>query len=281
MDVTVLGVDRRGQRVARRCARRDHSVTLHAEHPGEAMDAIDDISYRFERDGEDADLDATTGLESAAADADVVVETTTGTTDGLVERFARLEPHIGGETLLVTADPEVSVTDVAAALESPERVLGFGFHPVDTELVELTATEWTTTAVRDRAETFVEGLGATVLSVGDTPGLVGERLALAVELEGMRLLDEGLAGVTTVDELLVEGYDHEVGPLERADRAGLDRRLDTLSELAALEDRYQPPDVLEQRVMLGKTGIEAGEGFYVWEDGDPLRPALEGPDGAP
>jgi 3-hydroxybutyryl-CoA dehydrogenase len=281
MDVTVLGVDRRGQRVARRCARRDHSVTLHAEHPGEAMDAIDDISYRFERDGEDADLDATTGLESAAADADVVVETTTGTTDGLVERFARLEPHIGGETLLVTADPEVSVTDVAAALESPERVLGFGFHPVDTELVELTATEWTTTAVRDRAETFVEGLGATVLSVGDTPGLVGERLALAVELEGMRLLDEGLAGVTTVDELLVEGYDHEVGPLERADRAGLDRRLDTLSELAALEDRYQPPDVLEQRVMLGKTGIEAGEGFYVWEDGDPVRPALEGPDGAP
>ena len=281
MDVTVLGVDRRGQRVARRCARRDHSVTLHAEHPGEAMDAIDDISYRFERDGEDADLDATTGLESAAADADVVVETTTETTDGLVERFARLEPHIGGETLLVTADPEVSVTDVAAALESPERVLGFGFHPVDTELVELTATEWTTTAVRDRAETFVEGLGATVLSVGDTPGLVGERLALAVELEGMRLLDEGLAGVTTVDELLVEGYDHEVGPLERADRAGLDRRLDTLSELAALEDRYQPPDVLEQRVMLGKTGIEAGEGFYVWEDGDPVRPALEGPDGAP
>lgn len=281
MDVTVLGVDRRGQRVARRCARRDHSVTLHAEHPGEAMDAIDDISYRFERDGEEADLDATTGLESAAADADVVVETTTGTTDGLVERFARLEPHIGGETLLVTADPEVSVTDVAAALESPERVLGFGFHPVDTELVELTATEWTTTAVRDRAETFVEGLGATVLSVGDTPGLVGERLALAVELEGMRLLDEGLAGVTTVDELLVEGYDHEVGPLERADRAGLDRRLDTLSELAALEDRYQPPDVLEQRVMLGKTGIEAGEGFYVWEDGDPVRPALEGPDGAP
>ena len=281
MDVTVLGVDRRGQRVARRCARRDHSVTLHAEHPGEAMDAIDDISYRFERDGDDADLDATTGLESAAADADVVVETTTGTTDGLVERFARLEPHIGGETLLVTADPEVSVTDVAAALESPERVLGFGFHPVDTELVELTATEWTTTAVRDRAETFVEGLGATVLSVGDTPGLVGERLALAVELEGMRLLDEGLAGVTTVDELLVEGYDHEVGPLERADRAGLDRRLDTLSELAALEDRYQPPDVLEQRVMLGKTGIEAGEGFYVWEDGDPVRPALEGPDGAP
>jgi 3-hydroxybutyryl-CoA dehydrogenase len=281
MDVTVLGVDRRGQRVARRCARRDHSVTLHAEHPGEAMDAIDDISYRFERDGEDADLDATTGLESAAADADVVVETTTGTTDGLVERFARLEPHIGGETLLVTVDPEVSPTDVAAALESPERVLGFGFHPVDTELVELTATEWTTTAVRDRAETFVEGLGATVLSVGDTPGLVGERLALAVELEGMRLLDEGLAGVTTVDELLVEGYNHEVGPLERADRAGLDRRLHTLSELAALEDRYQPPDVLEQRVMLGKTGIEAGEGFYVWEDGDPLRPALEGPDGAP
>jgi len=281
MDVTVLGVTRRGQRVARRCARRDHSVTLHAEHPGDAMDAIDDISYRFERDGEDADLDATTGLESAAADADVVVETVTGTTDGLVERFSRLEPQVGGETLLVTADPEVSVTDVAKGLDTPERVLGFGFHPVDTELVELTATEWTSSAVRDRAETFVEGLGATVLSVGDTPGLVGERLALAVELEGMRLLDEGLAGVTTVDELLVEGYDHEVGPLERADRAGLDRRLDALSELATLEDRYDPPDVLEQRVMLGKTGIEAGEGFYVWEDGNPVGPALEGPDGAP
>ena len=265
--------------MARLCARGGSEVSIHAGDPSAAMDAIDTIERHLERaDVRGVALDATTGLAAAVSDADLVVETTIDDAEQLGRRFAELEPLLDRETLVATSRGSLSVTTAASALDSPGRALGLRVHPDGTDVVELVATEATTESTRDRAASFVEGLGATPLFVGDTPGPVSGRLVVALEVEAMRLLEAGAAGVETVDELLVTGYGHAVGPLERADRVGLDRRLDLLEYLASeVGDRYDPPDILVERVAVGKTGRHAGEGFYIWQGGEPTRPAVDGP----
>jgi len=170
------------------------------------------------------------------------------------------------------------VTAAASALDHPGRALGLRVHSDDTDAVEVVTADQTTGVTLDRATSFVEGLGATPLCVADTPGPVSGRLAVALEVEAMRLFEAGVAGVETIDDLMMEGYDHAVGPLEQADRVGLDRRLALLEYLAdTVGTRYKPPDVLTERVAAGKTGRHAGEGFYAWEGGEPVRPAVDGP----
>jgi 3-hydroxybutyryl-CoA dehydrogenase len=279
MNVAVLGVGAAGKEISRLCARGGNEVSVHAGNPSAAMDAIDVIERHLERaDVHGVSLDATTGLTAAVSNVDLVVETSTDDADRLGERFTEVERLVDKETLLATSQPSLSVTAAASALDRPGRALGLRVHPDDTDVVEVVTTDQTTPETLDRAAGVVESLGATPLFVADTPGPVSGRLAVALELEAMRLLETGAAGVETIDDLLVTGYDHAVGPLERADRVGLDRRLDLLEYLEReVGERYEPPEMLADRVARGKTGRNAGEGFYAWENGDPVRPAVDGP----
>jgi 3-hydroxybutyryl-CoA dehydrogenase len=279
MNVAVLGVGAAGREFAGLCVRGGNEVSIHASDPSAAMDAIDVIERHLEReDVRDVSLDATTGLTAAVSSAELVVETSIDDAARLGERFAELEGLVERETLVATSQPSLSVTAAASALDRPGRALGLRVHPDDTDLVEVVTTDHATPETLDRGGAFVEGLGATPLFVADAPGPVSGRLAVAQEVEAMRLLEAGVAGVETLDDLLVAGYDHAVGPLERADRVGLDRRLDLLRYLAGeVGDRFDPPEVLTDRVAVGKTGRNAGEGFYTWENGDPVRPAVDGP----
>ena len=280
MRIAVLGVGATGREVARRCVCAGNEVSIHAGDPSAAMDAIDTVERRLERagDGGDVALDATTGLAAAVSNADLVVETSIDEPARLGERLTTVEGLVDSETLLATSQPSLSVTAAADGLARPGRILGLRFGPDDRPVVEVVATEAATAETLDRAGAFVESLGATPLFVGDAPGPVSGRLAVALELEAMRLLAGGVAGVETIDELLVSGYDHPIGPLERADRIGLDRRLDLLMYLTdEVGERYDPPELLADRVAVGKTGRAAGEGFYVWENDQPTRPAIEGP----
>lgn len=279
MNVAVLGVGAAGRRLARLCVRGGNAVSIHARDPSAAMDAIDIIERHLEReDVREVSLDATTGLAAAVSNVDLVVETSIDDIDRLGERFAELEGLVDPGTLLATSQPSLSVSTAARTLDRPGRALGLRVHPDDTDVVEVVATDNTTPDALDRAGEFVEGLGATPLFVGDAPGPVSGRLAVSLEVEAMRLLAAGAAGVETIDELLVSGYDHTVGPLERADRVGLDRRLDLLEYLAdEVGERYDPPAVLAERVAVGKTGKNVGEGFYVWEQDEPVRSAVDDP----
>ena len=279
MEVAVLGVDPVGQELARLSVQNGNEVSVHGDDPSTAMDAIDAIERRLDGGGgvPRSALEATTGLAPAVSGVGLVVETGTGGTDP-VDRLGSVEDLVDRETLLATSQPAVSVTDAAAGLTHPERALGLRVNPDDTGMVELVATAATTPAVLDRATEFVEGLGVTPAVVGESPGPLVVRLAVAAELEAMLLLEAGVADVETIDNLVTTGQDHPVGPLERADRVGLDNRLDFLEYLAEeVGERYEPPAVLTERVAVGRTGADVGEGFYVWERGNPVRPAVGGP----
>jgi len=290
MKVAVLGAGSDGRDMATVCARAGHAVRLHSSEATRAMDTVDDVEHRLvtadDRDEITEDtrrtaidgLEATTSLRAAVSGADVVIDTVT-TDERLQERFAEVEEHVDEGTLIASGRPGVSVTAAAAGLRHPDRAIGLNFFdPPATPVAEIILAEQTTNETAQRAEEFVAGLDTTPVRVRDAPGNASTRLALALEVEAMRAVDDGIIGVEGADHLLREGLDHPTGPLERADRAGLDGRLETLQTLAeTLGDRFDPPAVLADRVADGKTGANAGEGFYVWESGEPVEAALTGP----
>lgn len=282
MDVTVLGAGRLGRAIAQTCALGGHDATLRDDEAHAVMDAVDAIESRLPAEAGSAAerIAATTGLDAAVADADVVVQTDPGEAAALQESFARIEEATDRETLIALSVPGVSVTAVAAGLRHPDRALGLRFRdPLESPLVEVIVADQTSREAGARTRSFVEGLERSPVVVRDAPGVVSTRAALALESEAMRIVADGVAGVTAIDDALELGFEHATGPLAQADRAGLGNRLETLERLAAeLGDRFEPPDLLRERVAEGKTGVPAGEGFYVWENGTPVEPALPGPD---
>jgi 3-hydroxybutyryl-CoA dehydrogenase len=292
MDVAVLGAGSLGRGVAQVCAQAGHDVSLQDDEANVVMDAIDVVERRLgdaldagtlDRETRDRaldGLDGTTGLDAAVGDAAVVIETLGGEPARVQERFADVEDLTDRETLIATGTHAVSVTAAAAGLRHPDRAIGLHFlDPLGSPLVEVVVADQSTEETADRAVEFVEGLDRHPILVADGPGEVTARLALAQEVEAMRLVQEGVASVTAVDDALTLGYDEPVGALERADNAGLDDRLETLEALAAdLGTRFEPPEVLRDLVRAGKTGSDAGEGFYVWENNQPVEAALPEPD---
>ncbi|MEF8784558.1 MAG: 3-hydroxyacyl-CoA dehydrogenase family protein [Haloarculaceae archaeon] len=281
MDVAVLGAGRLGRAVAQVCAVAGHDVHFYDDDANDVMDGIDAIEGRLPAETAAVDrLSGTTGLEAAVGDADVVVETTTTDATTLQADFADIEADVDRETLIVPGAVGVSVTAAAAGLRHPDRAIGLQFcDPLDTPLVEVVVADQTSQETCDRARSFVEGLDRSPVVVRDAPGVVSTRATLALEAEAMRLVDDGVAGVEAVDDVLELGFDHASGPLAQADRAGLGNRLETLETLhAELGDRFEPPGILRDLVAAGKTGGPSGEGFYVWENGEPTEPALPSPD---
>lgn len=292
MHVAVLGAGNLGRDLAQVVATAGHTVRLHDAEANVVMDAIDDVERRL-RDAVDAGdlaeadredtldrVDATTGLEAAVGEADLVVETNETDAGELQERFADLEERVERETIVATTARDVSITAAAAGLRHPDRAIGLGLgDPLDAPVVELVVADQTSAETLDRVESLVADLDRVGAVVRDTPGAVSTRLALVAEVEAMRLVEDGIAAVPDIDDAFALRFDHPVGPLERADRAGLERRLDTLEYLAEqLGERFAPPPVLEDLVAAGQTGMETGAGFYEWENDEPIGSALPDPD---
>lgn len=288
MDVAVLGSGDEGRDIALLSLRGGHRVDLYAAEAASAMDRVDEIrrtvadesEVERETTGLTDELEATTDLESAVSDADVVIVTEAPGDGGFQELFADVEPVVGEGTLITTGNADVPVTTAAAGLRRPDRALGFNFVELpNPSVVEVLIADQTTKEPASRADAFVETLGTTPVRVRDSPGVASTRLRLALETEAMRIVEDGVADVAGVDTLFEGMLDPSRGPLERADRAGLDARLETLDRLASdVGPRYEPPDVLERLVAAGKTGVDAGEGFYVWEGTEPAEPAVAGPE---
>lgn len=292
MNVAVLGAGNWGRDLAQAAAVTGHDVRLHDAEANVVMDAIDDVERRLRDAVEGGELtqterqetldlvDATTGLDAAVADADLVVETADADANALQERFAELEEHVDRDTVIATTAGDVSITAAAAGLRHPDRAIGLRLRdPLETPVLEVVVADQTAGSALDRVQALAESLERTAAVVRDRPGVVSTRLALLTEVEAMRIVEDGIAAVPDVDAALAKRHDHPMGPLERADRAGLDRRLETLEYLAAeLGERFAPPAVLQDLVADGHTGAESGVGFYEWENDEPDGSALPAPD---
>jgi 3-hydroxybutyryl-CoA dehydrogenase len=103
--------------------------------------------------------------------------------------------------------------------------------------------------------------------VHDAPGFASSRLGVALGLEAIRMLEQGVASADDIDAAMTLGYKHPVGPLRLTDIVGLDVRLGIAEYLhAELGDRFEPPALLRRLVAEGKLGRKSGQGFFTWEE---------------
>jgi 3-hydroxybutyryl-CoA dehydrogenase len=201
--------------------------------------------------------------------ADLVIEAVPESLDLKRMVFEELDDLCPPRTILASNTSALSITRIAQATGRRDCVIGLHFfNPVAAmPLVEIVRGEATSRETEDRAAAFVESLGKRPVRVADAPGFATSRLGVALGLEAMRMLEEGVAGVEDIDLAMELGYGHRMGPLKTSDLVGLDVRLAIAETLAAelSPARFAPPEILRARVAAGRTGQKAGEGFYRWE----------------
>ncbi|MGH9441415.1 MAG: 3-hydroxyacyl-CoA dehydrogenase family protein [Thermoanaerobaculia bacterium] len=204
-----------------------------------------------------------------AREADVAIEAVPESLDLKRSIFAELDSICGPGALLASNTSSLSIAKIAAATRLPKRVIGLHFfNPVPAKaLVEIVVGRDTSAEIVERARAFVEVLGKEPIIVKDSPGFATSRLGVALGLEAVRMLEEGVASAADIDRAMEAGYGHAMGPLKTSDLVGLDVRLSIANSLAEelSEERFRPPELLRRLVAQGKTGRKAGEGFYRWE----------------
>lgn len=182
--------------------------------------------------------------------------------------LAAAESVVGEQAIIASNTSALSVADLASSLTRPARFLGMHFfNPVPaSELIELVVAPETAGSTLAAALDWTRALGKKEVVVKDAPGFASSRLGVALGLEAIRMVEEGVAAPEAIDDAMTLGYKHPMGPLRLTDLVGLDVRLAIARHLhAELGERFAPPRLLSEKVARGELGRKTGTGFYTWQ----------------
>lgn len=218
---------------------------------------------------------AETCMERATLSTDVgdlagcglVVEAVPEVLDLKVSSLQAVEEVLAEDACLASNTSSLSIDDLAGQLTRPGRFCGLHFfNPVPaSKLVEVVVGRRTEAALVEEARRWIDALGKTGITVRDTPGFASSRLGVHLALEAMRMVEEGVASAEDIDLAMELGYKHPVGPLRTTDIVGLDVRLGIAEYLrSTLGTRFEPPQILRDKVAAGELGRKTGKGFYDW-----------------
>ena len=208
-------------------------------------------------------------LEDAVSRAGLVIEAIVESMDVKTMLFGRLDRLAPSRALLATNTSSLSVGKLAESTSRPGAVIGMHFfNPVHImKLLEIVVHDRVSDETREAALEVARRMGKEPIVVKNVPGFASSRLGIALGLEAMRMVEQGVASAEDIDKAMELGYNHPMGPLKLTDVVGLDVRLSIAeylhSELGT--DNFRPPDILRRKVAEGKLGKKSGEGFYVWE----------------
>ncbi|WP_339319900.1 3-hydroxyacyl-CoA dehydrogenase NAD-binding domain-containing protein [Paenibacillus sp. FSL R10-2734] len=205
---------------------------------------------------------------------DMVIETIVEDLEEKKKILNQLDQVCPNNIILASNTSTLSLTELASSTMYPERVIGMHFiYPVaKVDLVEIVRGLKTSDATFEDTKSFVDEIVEKKgVMIYESPGFVTSRLICLLINEAMHVLQEGVASAQDIDDAMRIGYQFQYGPLEMADRFGLD------SVLAALENmfreygelKYRPSTILKKMVRAGQLGMKSGEGFFKYDkDGD-------------
>jgi 3-hydroxybutyryl-CoA dehydrogenase len=289
-NVLVVGGGTMGRGIAALCALRGCPTAIYEADPEARHGVHPSIAGSWKRAQEKGKIDADAARKAlellTVLDALVVPERCDFALEAVPEElalkrkiFSELDRLAEPRTILASNTSSLSIASIAQGLARPDRVIGIHFfNPVAAmPLVEIVSGKNTSVETRRRAESLVESLGKTPIRVADSPGFATSRLGVALGLEAMRMVEQGVASAEDIDKAMELGYGHKMGPLKTSDLVGLDVRLAIAEALAREIDRgrFEPPQILRELVARGHTGKKAGLGFYRWKGDEPMPAETE------
>jgi 3-hydroxyacyl-CoA dehydrogenase/enoyl-CoA hydratase/3-hydroxybutyryl-CoA epimerase len=276
--VHVVGAGTMGGDIAAWCALRGLSVTLQdraQQYVEPALARARELFHRRLRAPGEADAAmarVVVDLEAKQVDsADLVIEAIVENADAKSELFRSLEPKLRADALIATNTSSIELEKLAGSLQRPERFVGLHFfNPVASlPLVEVIQGRDTAADAVERALSFVTRIGKLPLPCRSAPGFLVNRLLTPYMLEALSAHVDG-AALETIDAA-AKRFGMPVGPIELADRVGLDVALHVAELLGDLLGT-NVPDLLRQKVAAGHLGAKTGRGFYAYgKDGKAIK----------
>lgn len=275
--VGVVGCGLMGSGIAQVCAQSGYQVVVSEMNDKllkKGLASIDSVLARRvekgsisqqDKDATMARIKGTTDVNDLA-DCDLVEEVVNEDLELKKKLFAKLDKICPKHAILGTNTSCLSVIDMAAATNRPDKVLGIHFHnpaPV-MRLLEIAKTIETSDETVEIVKEFGKSLGKTPVVAPDIPGFIVTRLFTPFLLGAVRMLEAGLATKEDIDTACKLALGHPMGPLEVVDLIGLDTEysIDQIMYEDLKEPQYAAPVLLKKMVTAGRLGRKAGKGFY-------------------
>jgi len=289
LNIGIIGAGVMGRGIAQVAASAGLQVVLHDLDPIATTDAVQFINRMIDRAAEKGRMTAavaeackgnliTTTDLTAFTNADLVIEAVVEKLEVKQPLFQQLEDIVSSDCILATNTSSLSVTAVANAVKSQDRVAGCHFfNPVPLmKLVEVIGGVRTVQPVLDQLCAFVERIGHTPVTVADSPGFLVNHFGRGLNTEGLRVYSEGVAQPHEIDAVVRDCIGLRMGPFELMDLTALDVTCpvsEQIYEQFYQEPRLRPIPALRQRYIAGLLGRKVGTGFYQYEDGNKIVPA--------
>ena len=281
-NIYVVGSGLMGSGIAQTAIQHGYNVTLNDQSKAALERGQAGISKRLDRlvekgrmtaEEKQACMDRLTTSVSVhtAANADLVIEAIYENLEAKRAIFQQLDKICDAHTIFASNTSSISMTSLAAATSRPERVVGMHFFsPVPVmSLVEIVYGLRTSKEVMDIVAGVGEHMGKRTILAKDKPGFIVNRMLLPMLNEAVQVLDEDIGSVEDVDEGMMRGCNHPMGPLALADMIGLDILLEVMETfyLDLGDTKYRPSHLLRKMVAAGYLGRKSGAGFYLYDEG--------------
>lgn len=274
--VAVVGAGTMGQGIAQVCAMSDYKTILFDIDSGLSQKALVAIALNLETAVTKGKLTTETKQRTlellitakgiSELKVDLVIEAVVERLEVKQQLFAQLESINQGQCILASNTSSISITQIASALKHPQQCVGLHFfNPAHLmKLVEVVNGVATDPAVVLQMKAFAQSLSKITVETKDSPGFIVNRVARHYYVEALKLLEEGVADVATIDKLM-RSAGFKMGPFELMDLIGIDINFAVTSSLyySFFQDsKFRPSRIQQQKVLAGHLGRKTGKGFY-------------------
>jgi 3-hydroxybutyryl-CoA dehydrogenase len=296
--IGIVGAGAMGRGIAQICAQAGLQVRLFDTQPG-AGDAarrnLRDIWRTLESKGKMSNRDVDASLSRLHACAalddmapcDLVIEAIVERLDVKRELVANLEAIVSANAIIASNSSSLSITAIGAGAQRPQRIVGYHFfNPVPLmKVVEVIDGVSSDPAAGDALMDLSRRLGHTPVRCKDMPGFVVNHAGRGMNIEGLKIAQEGVASFADIDNIMREQAGFRMGPFELLDLTGLDVShpvMESIYRQFYEEARFRPSPITALRAVGGLLGRKSGEGFYRYADGKKqVRPSTSVPAARP